>query len=143
MSSTYFFILQQCAWLIVTRHVLRWIMWLALCSVKSNNVIRSTISQSRSCPIVLTTLGGSHSRLNPHLKLWKCQESNPWPRDNIIIIQVIYNNRFNINDVVTLFLVLSTGQNGTLDISLLFLHCGGTLRRYYSYARAAFYFKIS
>ena len=103
-------------------------------------LIRSAISQSRSCPIVLMMLGGSRSRLNPHLKLWKCQESNPWPRDNIIIKQVIHNNRFDINDVVTLFLVLSTGQNGTLDILLLFLHCGGTLRWYYSYARAAFFF---
>ena len=39
---------------------------------------------------------------------------------------------------VTPGLLLSTGQNGTLDISLLFLYCGGTLRRYYSYTRTAF-----
>ena len=57
---------------------------------------------------------------------------------HVIIKQVTHNNRFDINNVVTTFLVLSTGQNGTLDISLLFLYCGGTLRRYYSYTRAAF-----
>jgi hypothetical protein len=58
---------------------------------------------------------------------------------HIIIKQVIHNNRFDINNAVTIFLVLSTGQNGTLDISLLFLCCGVTLRWYYSYARVAFF----
>ena len=33
-------------------------------------------------------------------------------RDNIIMIQVVHNNRFDINNV-TIFLVLTTGQNGT------------------------------
>ena len=37
---------------------------------------------------------------------------------NIIIEQVIHNNRFDINYVVTIFWVLSTGQDDTLDISL-------------------------
>ena len=54
-----------------------------------------------------------------------------------MIKQVIYNNRFNTNNAVIIFWVLSTGQNGTIEISLLFLYCGGTLRRYYSYATAA------
>ena len=42
-------------------------------------------------------------------------------RDNIITKQVIHNSRFDINNVVTIFLDLSSGQNGTLDTSLLFL----------------------
>ena len=63
-------------------------------------------------------------------------------RDNIIIKQVIRNNRFDINNAVTIFWVLSTGQNGTLDISLLFLYCGGTLRRYYIFDKAALFLLI-
>ena len=54
--------------------------------------------------------------------------------------QVIHNNRFGINNVVTIFLVLSTGQNDTVDISLLVLYFNGTLRQYYNYATAAFFF---
>ena len=38
-------------------------------------------SQSSSNPIVLTSLGGPRSRFNPHLKFWKCRESNPRPHD--------------------------------------------------------------
>ena len=63
-------------------------------------------------------------------------------RDNIIIKQAIHNNKFDINNVVTILCVLSTGQNGTLETSLLFTCCGGTLRRCYSYARAAFFLFI-
>ena len=40
-----------------------------------------------------------------------------------IIKQVIKNNRFDINNVITIFLFLSTGMNYTLYISLLFLYC--------------------
>ena len=47
----------------------------------STLLIRSATSQSSSYPIVLTRLGGPRSRSNPHLKLWKYTESNPWPRD--------------------------------------------------------------
>ena len=39
-------------------------------------LIRSTTSESSSYVIVLTRLGEFHSRPNPHLKFWKCQESN-------------------------------------------------------------------
>ena len=60
-------------------------------------------------------------------------------RDKVVIKEVIRNNKFVINKVVTIF---STDRNGTLDISLLFLYCGGTQRRYYSYARAAFFFLL-
>ena len=59
-------------------------MWLALCSIKSNNVtflIRSTTSQSSSYPMVLMRLGEPCSRPDPHLKLWKCSESNLWPHN--------------------------------------------------------------
>ena len=40
---------------------------------------RLAASQSISYPIVLTRLGGPRSRPYPHLKLWKCRESNPHP----------------------------------------------------------------
>ena len=43
-------------------------------------------------------------------------------RNSIILKQVIHN-RFDINNVVTIFWVLFTGQNGTLDFSILFLYC--------------------
>ena len=42
-------------------------------------LIRSATFQSISYPIVLTRLDEPRSRPNPHLKLWKCQESNPQP----------------------------------------------------------------
>ena len=45
--------------------------------------------------------------------------------DNIIIKQVIHNNRFDINSVVTKFWALSSGQNDTLDTSLVSPYCGG------------------
>ena len=76
----------------------------------STFLIRSTTSQSSSYRVVLVRLGGPYSRPNPHLKLWKCQESNLRPRDNIIIKQVMHNNRFDINNVLTVFLILSTGK---------------------------------
>ena len=44
-------------------------------------LIRSATSQSSSYPIILTRLGGPCSRLNPHLKLWKCRELNSQPHD--------------------------------------------------------------
>ena len=55
------------------------IMLLALRSVKyiNINLIRAATSQSSSHKIVLTRLGGTRSRPNPHLKLWKCRKSIP------------------------------------------------------------------
>ena len=57
----------------------------------------------------------------------------------MIIKHVIHNKIFDRKNVITIFLVLSAGQKGTLDI-LLFLYCGGALRRYCSYDRAALFF---
>ena len=45
----------------------------------STFLIRSTTSQSSSYPIVLSRLGGSRSRPNPHLQLCKCRQLNPRP----------------------------------------------------------------
>ena len=42
-------------------------------------LIRSDTSQSSNNSIFLTRQDGPRSRPNPHLKLWKCQESNPRP----------------------------------------------------------------
>ena len=42
-------------------------------------LIKSSTSQSSCYPIDLTRLIESRSIHNPHLKLWKCWESNPQP----------------------------------------------------------------
>ena len=44
-------------------------------------LIRSATSQSTSYPIFLARQDGPRFRPNPHLKLWKCRESNPRPHD--------------------------------------------------------------
>ena len=51
---------------------------LILSLIMSTFLIRPATFQLRSYPVVLMRLGGSHSRRNPHLKLWKYWESNPW-----------------------------------------------------------------
>ena len=57
------------------------------------SLIRSATSQPSSYPIVLTRLGESLSRLNPHLKLWKCQKSNPQPKYTITSKKMYERNK--------------------------------------------------
>ena len=55
----------------------------------STFLITYATSQSSSYPIVFMRLVGPSSRPNPHLKLWKCRESDtltPW---SVIVIEFI------------------------------------------------------
>ena len=51
----------------------------------STFLIRYAAFQSSSYPIVIQRLGWPGSRSNPHLKFWKCRESNPtgWLLDQL------------------------------------------------------------